>query len=130
MTTNRRSIGMLALLLSLGGSLLPVPARAGGAQLPPSPVWPAANVSFKVPLRDPGVNRFTVDIEPGPTAGQSLRLGEVTVLDLAGRQVRLQFTVRSVQPPMFKNPGLRDVAFNPSAASLVTLDVDARVVRR
>ena len=104
MAVNRRSVGVFALVLALGGLMLPKTAGAGEVQ--------------------------PVVIERGPTSGHTLDLGEVTVLNLTGRQVRLQFIVRSVQPPMFKDPGRRDIAFNPGPASLVTVDVDARVLRR
>ena len=109
MAANRRSVGVFALVLALSGLILPVTAGAEEVR---------------------GAKHFSVVIEPGPTSGQSLGLGEVTVLNRTGRQVLLRFTLKSVQPPMFRDPGFRDVAFNASPATLATVNIDARVVRR
>jgi hypothetical protein len=130
MATKRYALQSLALVLSLTGLLVPAPAGAGGAQASTGTVFTGVRSGFKVPPLNFGASRFTIDVEPGPASGQVVSLGEVTVLDLTGRDVRLRFGLRSVHSPMFRDPGLRDVAVHATTVPLMTLDVDARIVHR
>ena len=127
MTTKRRLVGLVAFVISLCGLLLPVRIRANEPQSSPGANWTIANGEFKAPP-DFRSNRFGVNKDS--TRGRSLRLGEVTVLTIESRQIRLGFTLRSVPPPTFKNPGLEYFALNARGGPLVTMDVSAKVSDR
>ena len=106
-TIIRRRVGGLLLLLSLGGWLLPIPARADESR---------------------AARQLALDIAGSVTPGQSLRLADLPILVFGDRTVKLRFTLRGTPPQAFQNPGLADPGRGPMGTQVVTVDVARLVV--
>ena len=109
MTINRRRVGGWLLLLALSSWLLPAPANADEGR---------------------ASRQLAVDIAATVAPRHSLRLGDLPVLSLTDRVVKLRFTLRGVPPQAFRDPGMRDPAIAPMGTPLATIDVTRVVVRR
>jgi len=128
MTTNERSIRLLAVLFAICASPLALTTSAEEPQSALRPLQTAATRQAKA-SQDREAGRWTFE-EAGPTEARSVRLAEFTLITLTDREVRLRLTLRSVPPPQFMNPGAGDVGANASRSLLATMDVGALVVHR
>jgi hypothetical protein len=124
MTKTRRPIGVLV-LLALSGSLVCGSAYSAELQSLPRSIPRMTAGELTSPF-DLGSGRAIVATREVPTTGQSLRLLEMTVLNLRRRSIGLRFTLKGVPPPTFQNPGIRDVASN-RPGTLMTVETDALV---